>query len=185
MDLSTQYLGFTLPHPLIAGASPLADDLDNVKRLEDAGASALVLRSLFEEQITNEQMAEHFHLDAHAESFAEATSYFPGSDAFALGTEQYLEHLRDRRCAHRARCGQSHNGGRTCHSDGLRAAGPRPLPHPNGARRSRRMAAGTRLEFALRDARQPESPEGARCRRIRTGELYAHAPELARLITFG
>ena len=94
MDLSTQYLGFTLPHPLIAGASPLADDLDNVKRLEDAGASALVLRSLFEEQITNEQMAEHFHLDAHAESFAEATSYFPGPDAFALGTEQYLEHLR-------------------------------------------------------------------------------------------
>jgi dihydroorotate dehydrogenase (fumarate) len=94
MDLSTQYLGFTLPHPLIAGASPLSDDLDSVKRLEDAGASALVLRSLFEEQITHEQMAEHFHLDAHAESFAEATSYFPGPDAFALGTEQYLEHLR-------------------------------------------------------------------------------------------
>ena len=94
MDLSTQYLGFTLPHPLIAGASPLADDLDSVKRLEDAGASALVLRSLFEEQITHEQMAEHFHLDAHAESFAEATSYFPGPDAFALGTDQYLEHLR-------------------------------------------------------------------------------------------
>ena len=94
MDLSTQYLGFTLPHPLIAGASPLADDLDNVKRLEDAGASALVLRSLFEEQITHEQMAEHFHLDTHAESFAEATSYFPGPDAFALGTDQYLEHLR-------------------------------------------------------------------------------------------
>jgi len=94
MDLSTPYLGFTLPHPLIAGASPLSDDLDSVKRLEDAGASALVLRSLFEEQITHEQMAEHFHLDAHAESFAEATSYFPGPDAFALGTEQYLEHLR-------------------------------------------------------------------------------------------
>jgi dihydroorotate dehydrogenase (fumarate) len=94
MDLSTQYLGFTLPHPLIAGASPLADDLDTVKRLEDAGASGLVLRSLFEEQITREQMAEHFHLDTHGESFSEATSYFPGPDAFALGTDQYLEHLR-------------------------------------------------------------------------------------------
>ena len=94
MDLSTHYLGFTLPHPLIAGASPLADDLDSVRRLEDAGASALVLRSLFEEQITHEQMAEHFHLDTHGESFAEATSYFPGPDAFALGTDQYLEHLR-------------------------------------------------------------------------------------------
>jgi dihydroorotate dehydrogenase (fumarate) len=94
MDLSTQYLGFTLPHPLVAGASPLADDLDTVKRLEDAGASALVLRSLFEEQITQEQMAEHFHLDTHGESFAEATSYFPGPEAFALGTDQYLEHLR-------------------------------------------------------------------------------------------
>jgi dihydroorotate dehydrogenase (fumarate) len=94
MDLSTQYLGFTLPHPLIAGASPLADDLDSVKRLEDAGASALVLRSLFEEQIVREQMAEHSNIDSHGESFAEATSYFPGADAFALGTDQYLEHLR-------------------------------------------------------------------------------------------
>ena len=94
MDLSTRYLGFTLPHPIVAGASPLGDDLDMVRRLEDAGASALVLRSLFEEQITHEQMADHFNLDAHAESFAEAVTYFPGADAFALGTDQYLEHLR-------------------------------------------------------------------------------------------
>jgi dihydroorotate dehydrogenase (fumarate) len=94
MDLSTRYLGFTLPHPVIAGASPLADDLDGVKRLEDAGASALVLRSLFEEQITHEQMAEHVNIDSHGESFAEATSYFPGPDAFALGPDQYLDHLR-------------------------------------------------------------------------------------------
>jgi len=93
VDLRTTYLGFTLPHPIVAGASPLGDDLDNVRRLEDAGAAALVLRSLFEEQITNEQMADHFNLDAHAESSGEASSYFPGADAFALGTEQYLEHL--------------------------------------------------------------------------------------------
>ncbi len=59
MDLSTEYLGLTLPHPLVAGAGPLADDLDGVKRLEDAGAAAIVLRSLFEEQITREQMSEY------------------------------------------------------------------------------------------------------------------------------
>ena len=94
MDLRTKYLGFTLPHPIVAGASPLGDDLDGVRRLEDAGAAAIVLRSLFEEQIAHEQMADHFNLDAHAESSAEARSYFPGADAFALGTDQYLEHLR-------------------------------------------------------------------------------------------
>ncbi len=94
MDLSTSYLGFTLPHPLVAGASPLADDLDGVKRLEDAGAAAIVLRSLFEEQITHEQMAEHVHLDRHSESFAEAASYFPPPEAFALSTDQYLDHVR-------------------------------------------------------------------------------------------
>jgi len=94
LDLTTEYLGMRLPHPLVAGASPLADDLDGVKRLEDAGAAAIVLRSLFEEQITREQMAEHIHLDSHGESFAEATSYFPSPDAFALGPFQYLEHLR-------------------------------------------------------------------------------------------
>ena len=65
MDLSTEYLGLTLPHPLVAGAAPLADDLDGVRRLEDAGAAAIVLRSLFEEQITREQMSEYDNLDSH------------------------------------------------------------------------------------------------------------------------
>ena len=94
MDLRTTYLGLTLPHPLVAGASPLADDLDGVRRLEDAGTAAIVLRSLFEEQIRREQMAEYFNLDGHGESSAEATSYFPSPHAFALGPDQYLEHLR-------------------------------------------------------------------------------------------
>lgn len=94
MDLTTTYLGFTLPHPILPGASPLADDLDSVRRLEDAGAPAVVLRSLFEEQIVLEQMAEHAQLDAHAESFAEASSYFPGPEAFVLRSDRYLEHLR-------------------------------------------------------------------------------------------
>jgi len=94
MNLSTEYLGMMLSHPLVAGASPLADDLDGVRRLEDAGAAAIVLRSLFEEQITREQMSEHVHLDSHGESFAEAASYFPSPHAFALGPFQYLEHVR-------------------------------------------------------------------------------------------
>jgi dihydroorotate dehydrogenase (fumarate) len=94
MDLGTQYLGMRLPHPLVAGASPLSDDLDGVRRLEDAGAAAIVLRSLFEEQITREQMAEFMNLDFPGESFAEAISYFPSPNAFALGPVQYLEHLR-------------------------------------------------------------------------------------------
>jgi len=94
MNLQTTYLGFTLPHPIIPGASPLSDDLDTIRRLEDAGAPAIVLRSLFEEQIVLEQMAEHAQLDGHAESFAEAASYFPGRDAFLLRSDQYLEHLR-------------------------------------------------------------------------------------------
>lgn len=94
MDLSTQYLGLTLPHPLVAGASPLSDDLDGVRRLEDAGAAAVVFRSLFEEQIALEQWSDVAHLDAHGESSAEATTYFPTPHDFALGPYQYLELLR-------------------------------------------------------------------------------------------
>jgi dihydroorotate dehydrogenase (fumarate) len=94
MDLTTSYLGFTLPHPIMPGASPLADEIDTVRQLEDAGAPAIVLRSIFEEQIVLEQMAEHVHLDGHADSSAEAASYFPDPSAFALGTDAYLAHLR-------------------------------------------------------------------------------------------
>jgi dihydroorotate dehydrogenase (fumarate) len=93
MDLSTTYLGINLPHPVMPGASPLADDLDNVRRLEDAGASAIVLRSLFAEQIAREQVAALIHLDSHGESFAEAISYFPRPETFVLGPQEYLEHL--------------------------------------------------------------------------------------------
>ena len=93
MDLSTRYLGLKLPHPFMPGASPLVDDLDTVKRLEDAGAAAIVMHSLFEEQIVREQMSTFLHTDAHGESFAEALCYFPSSDRFALGPEEYLHHL--------------------------------------------------------------------------------------------
>jgi len=94
MDLSTTYLGFTLPHPLMPGASPLVDDLDTVKRLEDAGASAIVMHSLFEEQITREQIGAVHNILVHEDSFAEALSYFPQPDEYALGPDRYLEHLR-------------------------------------------------------------------------------------------
>lgn len=94
MDLSTTYMGLKLAHPLMPGACPLADDLDGVRRLEDAGAAAIVLRSLFEEQIAREQMSTFMHTDSHGESFAEALSFFPSPDGFVLGPDEYLEHLR-------------------------------------------------------------------------------------------
>jgi dihydroorotate dehydrogenase (fumarate) len=94
MDLSTKYLGLTLPHPFMPGASPLADHLDTVRRLEDAGASAIVLRSLFEEQIAREQVSAFVHMDRHGESFAEALTFFPSPEKFVFGPEEYLEHLR-------------------------------------------------------------------------------------------
>jgi dihydroorotate dehydrogenase (fumarate) len=94
MDLSTTYLGLKLPHPFMPGASPLVDDLAKVKRLEDAGASAIVMHSLFEEQIVREEWATFRHTETHGESFAEALSYFPSPEKFALGPEEYLEHVR-------------------------------------------------------------------------------------------
>ena len=94
MDLSTRYLGFTLPHPLMPGASPLVDDLDTVKRLEDAGAAAIVMHSLFEEQITRDDLGVVHDILVNEESTAEALSYFPRPDDFALGPDRYLEQLR-------------------------------------------------------------------------------------------
>jgi dihydroorotate dehydrogenase (fumarate) len=93
VDLRTTYLGLELPHPLMPGASPLADDLDTVRRLEDAGAAAIVLRSLFEEQIRREQLRTFIHTEPHGESFAEALCYFPRPEAFMLGPEDYIQHL--------------------------------------------------------------------------------------------
>jgi dihydroorotate dehydrogenase (fumarate) len=93
MDLSTTYLGMRLPNPLVAGAGPLGDDLGQVRALEDAGAAMIVLRSLYEEEITGEQMDAFFNTEGHNDSFAEAESYFPDPEA-ALGPDEYLEHLR-------------------------------------------------------------------------------------------
>jgi dihydroorotate dehydrogenase (fumarate) len=93
MDLRTTYLGMHLPHPLIVGAGPLGDDLDRVRALEDAGAAMLVLRSLYEEEITGEQMEAFLHSESHSESFAEAGTFAP-DPLIPLGPDEYLEHLR-------------------------------------------------------------------------------------------
>jgi len=93
MNLATRYLGLALPHPLVVGAGPLTDDADKVRHLEDEGAAALVLRSLYEEDVKGEQMAAFFYSESHGESFAEASSYSPDPER-AFGPEEYLDHLR-------------------------------------------------------------------------------------------
>jgi dihydroorotate dehydrogenase (fumarate) len=94
MDLRTTYLGFELEHPLIVGASPMVNNLDTVRALEDAGAAAIVMHSLFEEQLVQEQLATSSAIDQPANAYAEALSYFPSPVAFNVGPDQYLEQLR-------------------------------------------------------------------------------------------
>jgi dihydroorotate dehydrogenase (fumarate) len=93
-DLTTTYLGLKLKNPVVASASPLSEQIDAIRRMEDAGAAAVVLHSLFEEQI---------HLHAHhldhglsqgTDSFAESLSYFPDLEHYKLGPDRYLEHIR-------------------------------------------------------------------------------------------
>ena len=94
MDLSTTYLGLKLRSPLVPSASPVSDEIANIKRAEDAGAGAIVLYSLFEEQIAVERVELQHHLTAHADSFAEALSFFPEPDEYKSGPEEYLEHIQ-------------------------------------------------------------------------------------------
>jgi len=93
MHLATTYLGLKLKNPLIVGASPFGDTVNAALQLEDAGASAIVMRSLFEEQIDHEQRALSYLLETPAESFAEATSYFPGFSEYLLTPDHYLRQL--------------------------------------------------------------------------------------------
>jgi len=94
MNTKTNYLGLELPHPFIAGAGPLADSIDSARKVEDAGAAAIIMRSLFEEQIQAEAMATHHAMNQHSESFAEAGNYFPDPEEYVIGPDQYLEHLQ-------------------------------------------------------------------------------------------
>jgi dihydroorotate dehydrogenase (fumarate) len=93
IELSTLYLGLRLAHPIVCGASPIVDDLDFVRRVEDAGAAAIVMHSLFEEQIAGEELARVRHRDAHADAHAEARSYLPAPNEYRLGPEEYLEQI--------------------------------------------------------------------------------------------
>ncbi|PYR30882.1 MAG: dihydroorotate dehydrogenase-like protein [Acidobacteria bacterium] len=93
VDISTVYLGIPLTGPFIAGASPLGDHLDTVRRLEDAGCAAIVLHSLFEEQISQARSGRIHHMDPLDERFAGVLSYFPEPGEYALGPEEYLEHI--------------------------------------------------------------------------------------------
>ena len=93
-DLTTTYMGLTLKSPIIVSASPLSEDVDNFKRMEDAGAGAAVMFSLFEEQIKLESFHFEQMIGLGTESFAEALSYFPAVDDYRVGVDRYLEILR-------------------------------------------------------------------------------------------
>jgi dihydroorotate dehydrogenase (fumarate) len=98
-DLTTSYLGLTLKNPLVASPSPLCQELGNIRQMEDAGASAVVLHSLFEEQLTVEgRELDHF-LTHGTDSFAEALSYYPDLGNYKLGPDAYLEHIRKAKAA--------------------------------------------------------------------------------------
>ncbi len=94
MNLATSYMGFELPHPLVPGAGPFVDSLDTVRRLEDAGAPLIVMHSLFEEQVTREEVNLTRSIETPKDSYAEALSYFPEPEDFVLGPEDYLEQIR-------------------------------------------------------------------------------------------
>ena len=94
LDLSTTYLGLKLKHPLVASASPLSKQLDTVRQLEDSGISAIVLYSLFEEQIIQESLKLHRDLERGAWSIAEAQPFIPDYGMYSIGPESYLEHLK-------------------------------------------------------------------------------------------
>jgi dihydroorotate dehydrogenase (fumarate) len=110
MDLSTTYLGLKLRTPLVCSASPLSETLDGIRRMEDAGASAVVLSSLFEEQLSNDRDELLSRLTEHTHSFAEAQTFFPGVTDFHWGPEAYLDHIRKAKTAARIPVIASLNG---------------------------------------------------------------------------
>jgi dihydroorotate dehydrogenase (fumarate) len=99
MDLTTTYMGMTLKNPIVPSSSPLSENLDNIRRMEDAGAGALVMYSLFEEQITLESHQLDHYLNYGIETFPEALSYFPEMETYKVGPEQYLERVQRAKAA--------------------------------------------------------------------------------------
>ena len=127
MDLSTNYLGLKLRTPLVVSASPLSEEVDNIKRLSDAGAAAIVLYSLFEEQLRQDRLELNEHLQNGTDSFAEALSYFPEPDEYRLGPEEYLKHIAAAKKAVNipiiASLNASSNGGWTSYAKQIQQAG--------------------------------------------------------------
>jgi len=99
IDLSTTYLGLSLKNPIVPSASPLSKTLSTLKQLEDQGAAAVVLHSLFEEQINQESLELDHYLTQGTESYAEAITYFPDLEEYNIGPEGYLEHIRQAKAA--------------------------------------------------------------------------------------
>lgn len=93
MNLNTTYMGLPLKNPIVPSASPLSRNIDNIRRMEDAGAAAITMHSLFEEQIEFESAQLRYFMNYGTDSFAEALTYFPKSSEYNLGPEQYLEHI--------------------------------------------------------------------------------------------
>ncbi len=93
MDMTTTYMGLALKNPIVPAASPLSQRLDNIRRMEETGASAVVMYSLFEEQITLESHQLDHYLSYGAEGFAEALSYFPEMETFRVGPDEYLDRI--------------------------------------------------------------------------------------------
>lgn len=127
MDLSTTYLGLKLRTPLVPAASPLSEEIDSIRAMEDNGAAAVVLYSLFEEQLRHESVELAAHLQHGTESFAEALTYFPEPEEFRLGPDEYLKHIAKAKAAVRipviASLNGSSAGGWTQYAKGIQEAG--------------------------------------------------------------
>lgn len=110
VDLTTKYLGQRLRSPLVVSASPLSRDVESICHMEEAGASAVVLYSLFEEQLRQEELDLDYHLANGTDSFAESLTYFPKPSEFYSGPEEYLDHIRKAKAATRIPIIASLNG---------------------------------------------------------------------------
>ena len=98
MDLTTEYLGLKLRTPLVVSASPLSEELDQIKSMEDAGAAAVVLHSLFEEQLRYDRLELNRSMERGTFSFPEALTHFPEPTEFHLGPQEYLRHIARAAC---------------------------------------------------------------------------------------
>jgi len=127
MDLSTNYLGLKLRSPLVPAASPMSEEVDTIKQMEDNGAAAVVLYSLFEEQLRQDRLELAQSLDSGTNSFAESLTYFPEPEEFRLGPEEYLKHIANAKAACKvpiiASLNGSSAGGWTKYARGIQEAG--------------------------------------------------------------